>query len=127
MRISDWSSDVCSSDLHVMGLQRLYWVPDGMTAERGAYVRYPFQELLRIVALESRRRRCIVVGEDLGTVPEGFRPAMAEAGILSYRVMQFERTGDGLFKRAGTDRKSVVSGKSVSVCVDPGGGRIIKK
>src|SRR3546814_9943411 len=67
---------------HVMGLQRLYWVPDGMTADSGAYIRYPFQELLRIVALESRRHRCLVVGEDLGTVPDGFRPAMVEAGIL---------------------------------------------
>src|SRR3546814_2146417 len=85
-----------------MGLQRLYWVPDGMTADSGAYIRYPFQELLRIVALESRRHRCLVVGEDLGTVPDGFRPAMVEAGILSYRVMQFERTEDGLFKRSGT-------------------------
>src|SRR3546814_14574645 len=86
---------------HVMGLQRLYWVPDGMTADSGAYIRYPFQELLRIVALESRRHRCPVVGEDRGTVPDGFRRAMVGAGSLSYRVMKVERAEDGLFQRGG--------------------------
>ncbi|MGG2309906.1 4-alpha-glucanotransferase, partial [Salmonella enterica] len=54
-------------------------------------------DLLRIVALESRRNRCLVIGEDLGTVPEGFRPAMLQAGILSYKVLYFERTADGAF------------------------------
>lgn len=87
---------------HVMALQHLYWVPEGLGADKGAYVSYPFQDMLRILALESQRNRCLVVGEDLGTVPEGFRPAMAEAGVLSYRVMQFERVGDGLFKRSQT-------------------------
>lgn len=87
---------------HVMGLMRLFWVPEGLGPGNGAYVAYPFDDLLRIVALESRRHRCLVVGEDLGTVPEGFRPAMNAAGILSYRVMQFERVGDGLFARPTT-------------------------
>ena len=81
---------------HVMALQHLFWIPaDGSD---GAYVEYPFQDLLRIVALESRRNNCLVIGEDLGTVPEGFRPAMERAGILSYRVLYFERTPDGDFK-----------------------------
>ena len=63
----------------------------------GAYVSYPFDDLLRIVALESCRQRCAVVGEDLGTVPEGFRETMRAANVLSYRIMMFERRGDGSF------------------------------
>ena len=84
---------------HVMGLMRQFWVPNGVSGREGAYVRFPFEELRRILALESQRNRCLIIGEDLGTVPEGFRPAMEESGVLSYRVMQFERVGDGLFKR----------------------------
>ena len=80
---------------HVMALQHLFWIPsDGGD---GAYVQYPFEDLVRIIALESRRQGCIVIGEDLGTVPEGFRPAMQEAGVLSYRVLYFERAADGGF------------------------------
>ena len=82
---------------HVMLLQRLYWVPQGLPATAGAYVKYPFRELLRLVALESRRQRCAVIGEDLGTVPAGFRAAMEAAQVLSYRVVAFERDGDGRF------------------------------
>ncbi len=84
---------------HVMGLMRLYWIPDGMPAHQGVYIRYPFRDLLRIIALESHRQHCIVIGEDLGTVPEGFRETMHDAGVLSYRVLYFERWPDGLFKR----------------------------
>ena len=82
---------------HVMGLQRLYWIPSGSPAPAGAYVNYPFDALLRIVALESQRQRCAVVGEDLGTVPEGFRETMRAANVLSYRVFAFERRRDGRF------------------------------
>ncbi len=81
---------------HVMALQHLFWIPED--GSDGAYVEYPMHEMLRIIALESRRNRCIVIGEDLGTVPEGFRPAMERAGILSYRVLYFERGPDGGFK-----------------------------
>jgi len=84
---------------HVMGLQRLFWIPRGMRGTDGAYVRYPFHDLLRIIALESQRNRCIVIGEDLGTVAEGFRDALQAAGILAYRVLLFERRDDGSFKR----------------------------
>lgn len=84
---------------HVMGLMHLYWVVEGDSAAAGAYVSYPFEEMVRILALESRRQRCIVIGEDLGTVPEGFRPAMSKAGILSYKVLLFERLDGGLFKQ----------------------------
>ncbi len=82
---------------HVMSLQRLYWIPSGAPATAGAYVRYPLRDLLRLVALESRRQGCAVVGEDLGTVPEGFRETMQAACVLSYRVFVFERRGDGSF------------------------------
>ena len=85
---------------HVMGLQHLYWVPPGLPASQGAYVHYPLDDLIRVMALESRRNRCLVIGEDLGTVPDGFRARMAAAGVLSYRVFQFERVGHSLFRRA---------------------------
>jgi 4-alpha-glucanotransferase len=86
---------------HVMSLQRLYWIPSGLPATSGAYVNYPLRDLLRLVALESRRQGCAIVGEDLGTVPEGFRETMQQAGVLSYRVFDFERKGDGSFIRPG--------------------------
>lgn len=82
---------------HVMALLRLFWIAEGHSAAEGVYVRYPFTDLMRILALESQRNRCLVVGEDLGTVPEGFRPAMRALGVLSTRVLYFERGPDGGF------------------------------
>jgi len=82
---------------HVMALQHLYWIPKDKPASEGVYVEYPLDDLVGILALESQRHRCLVVGEDLGTVPEGFRERMTEAGILSYRVVFFEYADEGGF------------------------------
>ena len=76
---------------HVMALERLYVVPAGAPATDGTYLSYPVADLLGLLALESMRGRCVIVGEDLGSVPPGFRERMAEANVLSYRVMRFER------------------------------------
>ncbi|HEY0044467.1 MAG TPA: glycogen debranching protein GlgX [Allosphingosinicella sp.] len=78
---------------HAMGLSRLFWVPDGAEGRDGAYVSYPLEQLLGEVALASQRARTMVIGEDLGTVPEGFREALAGADVLGYRVMLLEREG----------------------------------
>ena len=79
---------------HVLGLKRLFLVPEGAAGRDGAYLAYPFADLLGHLALESVRAETAVVGEDLGTVPEGLREELAAAQILSYRVMRFEREGD---------------------------------
>ncbi|MBS7811346.1 glycogen debranching protein GlgX [Roseococcus pinisoli] len=78
---------------HVLGLKRLFLVPDGATAAEGCYLDQPFQAWLGEIALESHRASCTVVGEDLGTVPAGLREALHDARALSYRVLWFEREG----------------------------------
>lgn len=84
---------------HFMALMRLFWIPRGESAQAGAYVLYPFEELLGILALESQRNRTVVIGEDLGTVPDEVREKMAEWDILSYKVFYFEKDEAGEFKR----------------------------
>ena len=83
---------------HVLGLKRLYLVPHGFAANNGVYVQMPFEALLAATAQESVAHRCVVIGEDLGTVPEGFREQMADWGIWSYQVMMFERDDHGAFR-----------------------------
>jgi 4-alpha-glucanotransferase len=79
---------------HALGLRRLWVVPDGMEAKDGAYLAFPQTDLLRLIALESQRHRSIVLGEDLGTIPEGFQDELADAGILGMRVLWFERDNE---------------------------------
>jgi 4-alpha-glucanotransferase len=83
---------------HVMRFFRLYWIPDGMEATEGTYVRDRFEALLSILALESVRNRVIVIGEDLGTVPDEAREVLHRFGILSYRLLYFEKDGSGRFR-----------------------------
>jgi 4-alpha-glucanotransferase len=83
---------------HVMRFFRLYWIPDGMEATDGTYVRDRFEALLSILALESVRNRVIVIGEDLGTVPDEAREVLHRFGILSYRLLYFEQDNNGRFK-----------------------------
>lgn len=82
---------------HVMALLRLWWIPEKRSATDGAYVYYPLDDLLGIVKLESHRRRCRIIGEDLGTVPEQIRVQLPGAGVYSYKVMYFEKH-NGAFK-----------------------------
>ncbi|WP_159346382.1 4-alpha-glucanotransferase [Roseomonas harenae] len=82
---------------HAMGLARLWLVPEGQDATQGAYLHFPVQDMLRLVALESRRNEAIVVGEDLGTLPEGFRDRLDETGVMGLRVLYFEQGKDGRF------------------------------
>ncbi|MGU7782038.1 4-alpha-glucanotransferase [Burkholderia sp. PU8-34] len=79
---------------HVLGLARLWIVPDGMPAAHGAYLRYPLDDMLALVALESWRHRAIVLGEDLGTVPPDLRTHLSAAGLLGLDVLWFARNGD---------------------------------
>ena len=83
---------------HVMGLMRLFWIPPEGTPHEGAYVHYPLDEMLAIVAIESQRQKCMVIGEDLGTVADDMRNALSRFEVLSYRLLYFERNAQGDFK-----------------------------
>jgi 4-alpha-glucanotransferase len=79
---------------HILGLARLWMVPPGMPPTCGAYLRYPMDDMLRLLALESHRRRAIVIGENLGTIPEGFNKKIADAGVFGMQVLWFLRNGN---------------------------------
>lgn len=83
---------------HVMAIERQFWVPRGRFGPDGGYVSFRFDELSSVLAQESVRHHCLVVGEDLGTVPAGFRERLAHAQILSTRVLYFERESDGRYR-----------------------------
>jgi 4-alpha-glucanotransferase len=93
---------------HVLGLNRLYLIPFGMKPSDGAYVRYPLEALLAVVAIESVRRTCLVIGEDLGTVPENLSARLADWGIWSYLVLLFERREGGVFKHPDEYRRNAL-------------------
>ena len=76
---------------HILGFARQFWVPRGASGAEGAYVKMPLEKLLAIAALESQRAQCVVIGEDLGTVPNGLRNSLLAEEILSYRVLWFEQ------------------------------------
>jgi 4-alpha-glucanotransferase len=94
---------------HVMGLARLWVVPDGAAAGDGAYVAFPQLDMIRLVAIESWRHRAIVLGEDLGTLPEGFQPLLEGSGVLGLRVLWFERLKTDLFSRPSTWSRGAVA------------------
>ncbi len=85
---------------HVLGLFRLWWIPSGMEPPGGAYVRYPSDELLAVLAIESERSGAVVIGEDLGTVAPGVRRALAARNVLSTRLLYFERQPPSRYPRA---------------------------
>ena len=93
---------------HVMALQRLWWIPPGETPDRGGYVRYPFKDLLGVLARESHGRKCLVIGEDLGTVSPEVRAALNEAGVLSYRPLLFEKKDGEFVPPAAFPREALV-------------------
>lgn len=83
---------------HVMSVLRLWWIPYGETADHGAYVQYPVDSLLSILALESKRHRCMVIGEDLGTVPVEIVGKLRKSGVYSYKVLYFESDHEKRFR-----------------------------
>ncbi|GFE49810.1 4-alpha-glucanotransferase [Roseobacter cerasinus] len=82
---------------HALGLNRSYWIPDD--GSPGGYIRQPFEALMALIAIEAHRAQTVIVGEDLGLVPDGFRETMADKGLYGYTVMQYEKTEAGRFRR----------------------------
>lgn len=105
---------------HAMALTRLFLVPEGMKAMQGTYVAYPVDDLLGVLALESARAQCAVVGEDLGTVPEGFREKLLANGVLSYRVVPFEQDETGFRPPSSYPVDAVASASSHDLPPIPG-------
>ncbi|WDZ98433.1 4-alpha-glucanotransferase [Herbaspirillum sp. WKF16] len=92
---------------HVLGLNRLWLVPSALGAEAGAYVRYPLQDMLRLIALESWRHRSVVIGEDLGTVPPGYDRVLDDAGVAGIRVLWFQREKERFMAPQAWSDKSI--------------------
>jgi len=95
---------------HVMSLFRQWWVPVGLGSTHGGYVHYPLDDLMSVVALESVRHRCLVIGEDLGTVPDEMRRAMPEYAVYHYKVLLFEKVAGGRFRApAQFERRAIAT------------------
>jgi 4-alpha-glucanotransferase len=94
---------------HVSSLCRLWVVPQGQRAEQGGYLKYPVDDLLRLLALESWRNQCVVIGEDLGTIPEGLREMLAARGVLGTDVLLFMRNDQGEFLPPSQWRRQAVA------------------
>ncbi len=92
---------------HVLGLNRAFWMPDGDLP--GAYVRYPFDDLLAVLAVESHRARAVVIGEDLGNVPDGFRDRLSARNVLGCQLAYFERDWSGGFRPPEQYAKGVLT------------------
>lgn len=87
---------------HALGLNRQYWIPAGASADKGGYVFFPQSDMISVAAQESRKARCLLVGEDLGTVPEGLTRALHDSRILSYEIVRWARDADGAPRAAET-------------------------
>ncbi len=94
---------------HAFQLRRLFVIPRGAPATHGTYIDYPFEAMLAVLRLESHRARSLVIAEDLGTAPDNFSEAIMQNGILSYRVMPFEREADGGFKRPSAYPRNAIA------------------
>jgi 4-alpha-glucanotransferase len=94
---------------HAVSLLRLWWIPRPGGAANGAYVNYPLQDLLGVLALESERNHCLVIGEDLGTVPEELTEVMEQNHLFSYKVLYFEKVGDRMEAPADYPREAVAA------------------
>ena len=94
---------------HVMSLMRLFWIPAGRPPGDGAYVRYPLDDLLGILRLESHRNACLVIGEDLGTVPESLRETLASIDVLSNRLFYFGKRNDHFKPPQDWPRRALVA------------------
>jgi 4-alpha-glucanotransferase len=93
---------------HAMALWQLFLMPDGATPAEGTYVRFPVEAMITALAEASRANRTVIIGEDLGNVPEGFRDVMDAARILSYRILLFERDGTGFIAPSAYPRNALV-------------------
>lgn len=98
---------------HVLGLFRLYWIPNGMPASQGTFVRFDHEALLGILALEAYLAGAVVVGEDLGTVEDWIQEVLADRGILGTSILWFERDGNGQIRHPETWRTNVLASVSV--------------
>jgi 4-alpha-glucanotransferase len=94
---------------HALALRRLFWIPEGATPRDGAYVRYPTADLLAVLTELSLAHRALLIAEDLGTVPEGFSEGLQAQGLLSSRVLLFERNDEGFLPSSSYPRRCLAT------------------